>query len=72
MIISGQGAPPLSHRAQLAEKILLAILGNTTNNVKKLIVSLPGAKTEIAECCLEMADAMIACQNTEKEKEKEE
>lgn len=67
MTLLEKGVPPLSHRDELAEKILLTILGNTTSSVKRLLTSSPEAKAELAKCCLEMADAMIDCQNAEKE-----
>ena len=61
-----QGAP-LNHRNQLAEKILLTILGSATTNVLAFLESSIEGKTAVAQHCLEMADAMIACQKADEE-----
>ena len=67
MTLTEQGAPPLSHRNQLAEKVLLAILENATTNVRAFVESSTKGKASLAQQCLEMADAMIACQKADEE-----
>lgn len=57
----------LQYRNQLAEKILLAILGSATTNVRAFLESSIEGKTAVAQQCLEMADAMIACQKADEE-----
>lgn len=62
-----QQLAPLEYRNQLAEKIMLTILGSATTNVRAFLESSIEGKTAVAQQCLEMANAMIACQKADEE-----
>ena len=58
----------LQYRNQLAEKIMLAILNNSASNAYvSVVATLPEFKKKLAQHCLEMANAMIACQKADEE-----
>lgn len=63
-----QQAVPPNHRNELAEKIMLAILNNSASNAYvSVVATLPEFKKTLAQHCLEMANAMIACQKADEE-----
>lgn len=61
-----KGVPPLSHRDQLAGRILLVILSNAAHDsTKSMLASSYDMQKSLTKRCLEMADAMIACQKAD-------